>query len=33
MVDEYDPLEINSPEGLQALLRKLLGFPRRIAER
>jgi hypothetical protein len=33
MVDEYDPLEINSPDGLQALLRKLLGFPRRIAER
>jgi hypothetical protein len=33
MVDEYDPLEINSPEGLQAVLRRLLGFPQKISPR
>jgi hypothetical protein len=32
MVDEFGSLEINSPEGLQAILERHLGFPRRIRE-
>ena len=33
MWDEYSSLQINSPEGLQPLLEKHLGFPRKIPKR
>jgi hypothetical protein len=33
MVDEYDEFEINSPNGLQAILEQYLGFPRTIKPR
>jgi hypothetical protein len=33
MVDEYDALEINNPNALQAILEKHLGFPRTIRPR